>query len=461
MTHRATLAVVSALLVVILAMAAVPLGADEAVGEPLDPRLEWFVDGKLGIFIHWGLYAVNGIPESWSIFNGQISWDDYMKQKAGFTAERYDPEEWAALFKEAGARYAVLTSKHHDGFALWPTELSDLDVMATPAGRDLLAPYAAALRKEGLKVGFYFSHLDWSHPDYASVRPKRMSPGALENHFAWPAAGEEDPEAWERFLVFHRGQIKELSDRYHPDLFWFDGDWERDEEQWDMAGLRKQILSWQPDVILNGRMKEYGDYETPEQGLPIFPPEGPWEFCMTINDSWGYQKGDDNHKPTSQIIRTFAEIVGGGGNLLLDIGPYADGSLQPEQVDRLKGLGRWTSKHAEAIYGTRRGLPFGHFYGPTALSKDHRTLFLYVFDTPRAALRVKGVRNDVERVWVVGRDETLEWTRSGGAAWNDIPGVLLVDVPESVLDPDVTVVGIRLKGPLDLYHGSGGAVEAN
>jgi alpha-L-fucosidase len=208
-------------------------------------------------------------------------------------------------------------------------------------------------------------------------------------------------------------------------------------------------------------MKEHGDYETPEQGLPIVPPTGPWEFCMTINDSWGYQKGDDNHKSTRQIIRTFAEIVGGGGNLLLDVGPYADGSLQPEQVKRLQGLGRWTKKHGEAIYGTRRGLPFGHFYGPTALSKDRQTLYLYVFDVPRGPIAVKGVRNDIERIWVVGPGRSLTFERSGGAPWKNIPGVLLVDLPEADLDEDVTVVGIRLKGPLDLYHGTGGAVEAN
>jgi alpha-L-fucosidase len=457
MTHRRSLVALS----VLALLAAVLPAAGEDDPAPLDPRLEWFVDGKLGIFIHWGLYAVNGIPESWSFFNGEISYDDYMKQKAGFTAERYDPEAWAALFKEAGARYAVLTSKHHDGFALWPTELGDLDVMATPAGRDLLRPYADALRAEGLKVGFYFSHLDWSHPDYVSVRPKAMSPDERGNVFAYPPAGGEDPAAWERFLEFHRGQIKELSDRYRPDLFWFDGDWERDEEQWDMAGLRREILSWQPEAILNGRMKEHGDYETPEQGLPIVPPAGPWEFCMTINDSWGYQKGDDNHKSTRQIIRTFAEIVGGGGNLLLDVGPYADGSLQPAQVERLEGLGRWTKKHAEAIYGTRRGLPFGHFYGPTTLSKDRTTLYLYEFDVPRGPLAVKGVRNDIERVWVVGQGATLTWKRSGGAPWKNIPGILLIDVPETALDEDVTVVGVRLRGPLDLYHGTGGAVEAN
>ena len=461
MSHRARRIVLSILILVALALVAVPPGVAGENADPLDPRLEWFVDGKLGIFIHWGLYAVNGIPESWSFFNGQISHEDYMKQKPGFTAERYDPKAWAALFKEAGARYAVLTSKHHDGFALWPTELSDLDVMATPAGRDLLQPYADALGAEGLKVGFYFSHLDWSHPDYPTVRPKGMSPDERGNVFAYPASGEEDSAAWERFLAFHRGQIKELSDRYHPDLFWFDGDWERDEEQWDMAGLRRDILSWQPDTILNGRMKEHGDYETPEQGLPIIPPDGPWEFCMTVNDSWGYQVQDENHKSARQIIRTFAEIVGGGGNLLLDVGPYADGSLQAEQIERLKDLGRWTKKHAEAIYGTRRGLPFGHFFGPTALSKDRQTLYLYVFDIPRDAITVKGVRNEIERVWAVGHGAKLTWTRNGGAPWKNIPGILLVDVPEAVLDQDVTVVGIQLKDPLDLYHGTGGAVEAN
>jgi len=423
-----------------------------ATGEP-DQRLEWFVDAKLGIFVHWGIYAVDGVSESWSFFNGQIPYEDYMKQKAGFTAERYDPAEWAALFKEAGARYAVLTAKHHDGFALWPTKLSDLDVMQTPAARDLIEPYAEALRAEGLKVGIYFSHLDWSHPDYASVRPKGMSPDERGNPFAYPEAGKEDRAAWQRFLTFHRGQIEEISKRYEPDLLWFDGDWERDEEQWDMAGLRRDILSWLPDTILNGRMRGHGDYETPEQGLPIVFPEGPWELCMTINDNWGYRPQDTNFKSTQQIVRTFAEVVGGGGNLLLDVGPRADGTLQPEQVERLEGLGRWTAQHAEAIYGTRRGLPFGHFYGPTTLSKDRRTLYLFVFDIPRGEIAVKGVRNEIEQAYVVGNGTTLTWKRSGGAPWNNIPGVLLIDVGEPLLDEDVTVVGIRLEGPLDLYRG--------
>ena len=258
----------------------------------------WFQEAKLGIFIHWGIYAVKGISESWSFFRGQISYEDYMAQCAGFTAERYDPAHWADLFRRAGARYAVLTTKHHDGVALWDTQLSDLSVVKkTPAGRDLIGPFCRALRDAGLKTGLYFSHLDWSHPDYPSVFTaghRAASPEAQKalNRYAYPLPGQEDPARWERFLQFHHGQLKELCTQYHPDLLWFDGDWERDDDQWRMKELRDLLHQWAPGVILNSRMRGHGDYQTPEQGLPIHAPQGPWEFCMTINNSWGYQGKD-------------------------------------------------------------------------------------------------------------------------------------------------------------------------
>jgi alpha-L-fucosidase len=457
MTIRTFLPVAS-----LLALLATTSAAEPAKPAPaVEPRLQWFVDAKLGIFIHWGIYAVNGIGESWSFYNGEISHADYLKQQAGFTAAKYDPQAWATLFKKAGARYAVLTSKHHDGFALWDTRLSTLDVMSSPARRDLIAPYCAALRAEGLKVGLYFSHLDWSHPDYASQRLPGMKPEERGNPFSHAAAGKEDPAAWKRFLAFHRGQLREIGELFHPDLYWFDGDWERSEEQWDMQGLRRELLARQPDTILNARMRGQGDYATPEQGVPILPPAPPWEFCMTMNDSWGYQPRDTSYKSVTQIIRTFAEVVGMGGNLLLDIGPRPDGTLDPPQVERLEALGRWTSKHSEAIWGTTAGLPFGHFYGPTTLGKDRQTVYLFVFDTPKAPVAIKGLRNKIARAWVVGTTQELKTTRVGGAAWNNIPGVTYVDVPTSSLDAEVTVIGLRLDEPLDLYHGEGGAVEAN
>ncbi|RYG22512.1 alpha-L-fucosidase, partial [bacterium] len=349
----------------------------------------WFPDAKLGIFIHYGIYAVNGIPESWSFWSGQVPYDEYMKQLDGFTASKYDPESWAALFERAGAKYAVLTTKHHDGVALWDTQANDLSVVKkTPAKRDLVTPYVEALRRHNLKVGFYYSHLDWSHPDYATVYPTRDSEeqtgtARYKNRFSYPERGQENPEAWKRFMEFHGKQLEELSTQFgRVDIYWFDGEWERDPEQFDMAGLRERLQAWQPNAIFNSRLLHHGDYATPEQGIPIVPPDGPWEFCVTVNDSWGYQVQDHNHKSVRQIVRMFAETIGMGGNMLLDVGPYEDGSLQPEQVARLDALGEWIRPNAEAIYGTVAGLPAGLFYGASTFSKDRRTLYLFVFDMP-------------------------------------------------------------------------------
>lgn len=424
----------------------------------------WFTDAKLGIFIHWGIYSRGDWSESWAFFNGQVPYEEYMAQAADFTAERYDPEAWAALFAECGARYAVLTSKHHDGFALWDTDLSELNAVdGSPAGRDLIGPYCQALRQQGLHVGLYFSHLDWSHPDYASVLPAGAQPHdhakLHSNRFGYPQ-GEEDPAAWERFLEFHRGQLRELCERYRPELLWFDGDWERDPSQWRFEELREQLHTWSPGVILNSRMGGHGDYGTPEQAIPIQRPSGPWEFCVTINNSWGYQKADQDHKSVRQVVRMLAECAGMGGNLLLDVGPLSDGTLQPAQADVLKGLGRWTRKHGEAIFDTVAGLPHGHFYGASTLNKATDTLYLILFDRPVDQVAVKGIRNDIKRVSIVGGDQVAA-RKVGGAPWAHLPGVLWIDVPADQLDADATVIKVELDGPLDLYSGHGDAVTFN
>lgn len=417
-------------------------------------KMDWFKEAKLGIFIHWGIYAVDGTSESWAFFNGDVSYEEYMSQAEGFTASNYDPSTWARLFKEAGARYSVLTSKHHDGVALWDTKHSELSIpKATPAARDVLTPYVEALRAEDLKVGLYFSHLDWSHPDYASVIPSGWEENNGEgNPFAYPAPGEEDPEAWDRFLDFHRGQIDEIMDLFYPDLYWFDGDWEREAEQWKMKELRERILSKQPDAILNSRMSGHGDYATPEQGIPINPVDGPWELCMTINDNWGFRFIDTNWKTSRQVIQIFVECIGAGGNLLLDVGPKEDGTIPDEQVQVLKDLGKWIKKHEEAVYPTERGLPFGHFYGPTTLNKEKDVLYLYLLDTPKEYVSLKGIRNKIEKIRVVGTDQELEAKRIGGAVWQNIPGQLYINVPKKVIDEYITVIAVELEGELDLYH---------
>jgi alpha-L-fucosidase len=424
---------------------------------------DWFNDAKLGIFIHWGIYSKGDAGESWPFYNGEVSYKDYMAQASRFTAASYDPKAWAELFSMAGARYAILTAKHHDGFALWDTQFNKLNARdGSPAGRDLIGPYCDALRKKGIKVGLYFSHLDWSHPGYATILPTRRQPdfaAKRKNPYAFPQ-GPEDPKAWKKFLAFHRGQLKELCTRYKPDLFWFDGDWDRDPEQWQFKQLRRQLHTWSPGVVLNSRMGGWGDYQTPEQCIPITKPEGPWEYSVTLNDSWGYQKKDHNNKSVRQCVQMLAACAGMGGNLLLDVGPRSNGVIPSEQVKVLKGLGRWTHKHAEAIYGTVAGLPHGHFYGPSTLNKGSDVLYLFYFDRPMGPLSVKGIHNKIRRVSVVGGNE-IQHRKIGGAPWVNLPGILWIDLPADQVDADATVIKVELDGPLHLYSGPGQSVSIN
>jgi alpha-L-fucosidase len=416
----------------------------------------WFTDAKLGIFLHWGIYAVDGVTESWSFYTGEVSHETYMKQLDGFTARNYNPDAWADLFVRAGARYAVLTAKHHDGVALWDTTQTDLSVAhKSPAGRDLIGPYANALRRRDLKVGLYFSHLDWSHPDYASVRdegPDRT--WRTDNPYTSPPPGHENPEAWERFLRFHRGQLRELVEKYAPDLLWFDGDGDRSEGQWRMRELRDELLSLKSDLVFNGRMGGYGDYTTPEQGVPITAPDTPWELCYTLNDSWGYRHTDVNHKSVGQLVRTFAETIGAGGNLLLAVGPREDGTITPEQTIRLEGLGAWISRNREAVYGSVAGLPPGHHYGPSTLSKDRQTLYAFLIDPPTEFVAVRGLVNEVKSVSVLGTGEILGHRRVGG--FKHVPGVLYIDPPSSPGE-HITVLALELDGAIELYRGAGHA----
>lgn len=415
-----------------------------------EKRMQWFEDAKLGIFIHWGIYSVNGIDESWSFFNDYISYDDYMKQLDGFTASNYNAAEWARLIAQSGAKYSVLTTKHHDGVALWDTHCGDLSVVKkTPAGRDLVAPFVKELRKNDVKVGLYYSLLDWSHPDYPNKTReiKRYT---------------EDSVKWSRFVDFNFCQLEELSKQFKPDLYWFDGDWEQSAEKWKAKELSEDLRKWNKNVILNSRIQGYGDYATPEQGLPVTRPESRyWELCMTMNDSWGYQHNDHNYKTPNQIIRILVETINKGGNLLLDIGPKPDGTIPEEQVNILKELGRWTNKHAEAIYGTRAGIPYEHFYGPTALNQKGDILYLYVPHKPNGPLMLKGIKNKINRMWVVGNGTKLSWDVKMKQYWSSVPGIVYIDVPEKVLDPQVTVIAVLLDGKVDLYREHGQVIESN
>jgi alpha-L-fucosidase len=409
--------------------------------DSLDPKMEWFGDAKLGIFIHWGIYAVKGIDESWSFFNEYLSHEDYMKQAAEFGAEQYDPAQWAKLIAGSGAQYAVLTTRHHDGFSLWDTEYGSFNAVDhAKAGRDLLTPFVAAIRKEGLKVGLYYSLPDWSHEDYThfTTRKRRYEIA-------------EEPARWQRFQDYYRGQLGELSSQYRPDLWWFDGDWEHSAAEWQAPAIRQQLLADNPQTIINSRLTDHGDYATPEQGVPLTQPASPyWELCLTMNDSWGYQHNDHNYKSANQLIRMFVDCLRMGGNLLLDIGPKADGSIPAEQVAILEEFGRWTRKHQEAIYGSRAGIPTDYFHGPTTLSKDRKTLYLFLPHRPHGPIALRGLKNQVNRIRVVGDGTKLSHHVHNKPYWSSTPGILYIDVPERVLDPEVTVLALQLAGEIEL-----------
>ncbi len=417
-------------------------------------RMEWFSQAKLGIFIHWGIYSRGDWSESWPLYNSRVTPEDYYAQQADFTAADYNPEEWVSLIKESGAKYTVITSKHHDGVALWDTGVGELSTVRTcAAGRDVLTPFVDEVRRQGgLKLGLYYSLIDWSHKDYPFMH--RDQPAVYDI--------DKDTERWQRFCDFNFAQMKELNDAYHPDLYWFDGDWDCTSEQWRAPELVAMVRRTNPGVILNSRIQGNGDYATPELGVPVVRPQDQWwETCMTINDSWGYRKQDTYYKSNITLLRMLVNCMSLGGNLLLDIGPRADGTIPQEEADALRYIGRWVKKHEEAVYPTRAGIPDGHVQAYTTLNQAGDVLYVYLPYTPNETVEVKGLKTRVKNVRVVGTDRTLSWTLYNDIDWSEVPGVYYIDVPEDVVDEAITVLALELDGPLELYRGSGQVMTFN
>ena len=408
-----------------------------------DQKMQWFADAKLGIFIHWGIYSVNGISESWSFFNNYINHDTYMKQLDGFTAAKYNPNEWVNLIKESGAKYAVITTKHHDGVSLWDSKMPNATTTLnnSAAKKDLITPFVAALKKSGLKTGLYFSLPDWSYPDYDVFTRDRK-------RYDY----KQSPIRFKKFQNYFQGQLNELSTKYTPDLIWFDGDWEHSADEWQAKNILENLRKVNQNIIVNSRLNGHGDYDTPEQGVPVVKPSSPeWELCYTMNDSWGYQPYDNHYKSSNMIIRTLVDCISMGGNLLLDIGPKADGTIAPEQVKILKDLGRWTKKNSEAIYGTQTGISPKHFNGKTALSKDKKTLFLYLdYKTDKGVL-LTGIKSRVTAAQLVGGGQVKF------ANINDSD--YMINIPLNDFDQDVTVVKVSFNEPIDLIETENGAIS--
>ena len=338
--------------------------------EAYEKRVEWYQHDRFGMFIHWGLYAIPARGE-WVRSVEQMPKEEYLPFFEEFDPIDYDPKKWARAAKEAGMKYAVLTAKHHDGFCLFDSKLTDFKATNTKAGRDLVREYLEAFRSEGLKVGLYYSLLDWHHPDYPHYGDRNHP---MRNSEAEKA--KEQDRDFDRYLEYMHGQVRELCTEYGKlDVMWFDFSYDDMRgEKWKATELMKMIRTYQPDVIIDNRLEasgegfgslatdhpsDYsGDFVSPEQ---IIPPNGlkgengkdlVWEACVTMNNNWGYCAKDKNFKPASTLIKKLVECVSKGGNLLLNVGPDARGNIPAESLEILSQIGAWMKANGQSIYGS-------------------------------------------------------------------------------------------------------------
>ncbi|MFN8581377.1 MAG: alpha-L-fucosidase [Gemmatimonadaceae bacterium] len=324
--------------------------------ENLEAR-RWFQDAKFGLFIHWGVYSVLGAGE-WVMNNRSIRADDYEKLPAFFNPISYDPTAWVAMAKAAGMKYITITSRHHDGFAMFDSKVSDYNIVKrTPYAKDPLRLLVDAARKEGIKVFFYYSQLDWHRPDYY---PR----GATGQNAGRPERGE-----FNQYIDFMNGQLRELLSNYGPiGGIWFDGMWDRPDANWRLDETYRLIHQLQPAALIgsNHHKVPYAgeDFQMFEKDLPGQNSAGfntteigrlPLETCETMNGSWGFNITDRDYKSTRDLVRYLVKAAGNNANFLLNVGPMPDGRIQPEFVERLQGMGRWMTANGESIYGTRAG----------------------------------------------------------------------------------------------------------
>ncbi len=407
----------------------------------------WFETARFGLFVHWGHCSQQGIELSWPLVGGVsvlphcagVPVEQYHASAATFDPRAFDARGLARTAKRLGMTYAVLTAKHHDGYAMFETKQSEYSVMRSPYGRDIVRQFVDAMREEGLGVGLYFSLSDWHHPDYPAFTE-------ADKPYRFPFGKPVDPERWPRFVEYMFAQLRELLTRYgRIDVLWFDGGWERTPEQWRAPELLAMVRELQPDILVNDRLPGFGDFTTPEQFVPPQPPARPWEVCLTLNESWGYNPRDANFKSARQLIHTLCEVAGKGGNLLLNVGLMGDGRLQPEALERLDAVEQWMSRNGESITGTMPGLEPWQFYGPSTRRGDR--LYLHLLMRPYETVSVRGVAiRRVRRVEVLSTGEELPFTIRCSIidqlANPDPSGELTIAVPDRVIDPHATVVAV-------------------
>ena len=437
----------------------IKLAAQKETADQHDARMQWWREARFGMFIHWGLYAVpagtwNGKTDygEWIRTSAQIPLETYEKFVPQFNPVSFNADEWVKAARDAGMKYIVITSKHHDGFCMFDTKQTGFNIMKTPFQRDPMKELAAACRKYGLKFCFYYSIMDWHHPDYL---PRRE----------WETDRTVGNADYDKYVAYMKAELKELLTLYGDiGVLWFDGEWEPTWNQTRGLDLYNYVRSLQPSIIINNRVGAGrldmegmtkkgmfgGDFGTPEQQIPSTGlPETDWETCMTMNDHWGYNSHDKNFKSSKEIIRMLTDIASKGGNYLLNIGPTASGIFPQESLNRLRDIGKWMELNSESIYNTKaspfNSTPWGRCTMKT--TKNGFRLYLHVFDWPaNGQLLVEGCLNKVKKAFVLS--DTKHITLKTGRI-NDAITVMLPKTPPDTIN---SVIVLDLKGVPDFTN---------
>jgi len=415
----------------------VPTPTDQKQADTRDARMAWWHQAKFGMFIHWGLYSVIGQHE-WAKEQEGVPIPQYERLAKHFHPKPNAARDWARLAKRAGQKYMVMTTKHHEGFCNWHTKLTDYNAMDQGPGRDLVSEFVEAARSEGLRVGFYYSLMDWHHPD-----------GAL---------CKTDEAARRRFVDYTHGLIRELMTNYGKiDILWYDVAWPLNAEQWESERMNEMVFSLQPEIIVNNRNLLPGDFATPEQRIQAAEAGRAWETCMTLNNSWGFNRGDTEWKTPKAIVDNLITCVRGGGNYLLNIGPEADGSVPPASTAVLETVGRWLDTNGKAIYGAERGSLVAD--ASCNYSRIGNTLYVHVhcwpghtpaaewldFYRPEVVVAIGGLKPKVLSARLLKTGQKVEFTQ-------DEFTLRLTGLPLIAPDEPATVIEVECDGEPIIDH---------